>query len=57
MGKKRRMGYIEVLKLARKPSRDELWLFIKLTFIGVGILGLLAFVVKLIFSYIWMATG
>jgi len=51
------MGYIEVLKLARKPSREELWLFIKLTFIGIGILGSLAFVVKLIFSYVWMAAG
>ena len=57
MSKKRRMGYIEVLKLARKPSREELWLFIKLTFIGIGILGSLAFVVKLIFSYVWMAAG
>ena len=55
MSKRRRMSYIEVLRLAKKPSTKELWLFIKLTFLGIGVLGVLAFVIKLIFSYIWMA--
>ena len=54
MVKKRRMSYMEVLKLAKKPTRKELWLFIKLTLMGVGILGALAFIIKLLFSYVFM---
>lgn len=54
MIRKRRISYFEVLKLARKPSKRELWLFIKLTLLGIGVLGILAFIIKLIFSYIFI---
>ncbi len=43
------MSYFEVLKLAKKPSSREIWLFIKLTLIGISLLGLMAFIVRLMF--------
>lgn len=52
---RRSTRYLEVLKLAKKPSMRELKLYIKLTLMGIGILGLFAFVIKLVFSYIWLA--
>ena len=41
------------LKLAIKPGREELWLSIKISLLGIGAVGLIGFVVKLL-SY---ATG
>jgi protein translocase SEC61 complex gamma subunit len=37
-----------LLKLAKKPGRDELWLSIKICFLGVLVIGALGFVIKLI---------
>ena len=36
------------LKLAIKPGRTELWLSIKICFLGIGAVGLVGFVVKIL---------
>ncbi len=36
------------LKLAVKPDREELWLSIKISLLGIGAVGLIGFVIKLI---------
>jgi preprotein translocase subunit Sss1 len=36
------------LKLAVKPGREELWLSIKISFLGIGAVGLIGFVIKLL---------
>jgi len=36
------------LKLASKPDREELWLSIKITVLGMGAAGLIGFVIRLI---------
>jgi protein translocase SEC61 complex gamma subunit len=38
------------LKLAVKPGRSELWLSIKICFLGIGAVGLIGFVIKLLSS-------
>jgi protein translocase SEC61 complex gamma subunit len=38
------------LKLAVKPGRDELWLSIKICFLGTAAIGLVGFVIKLLSS-------
>lgn len=40
------------LKLANKPGRTELWLSIKICLLGIGAIGLIGFVVKLLSSVI-----
>lgn len=37
-----------LLKLATKPSRDELSLSIKLCFAGIAIIGLIGFIIRLV---------
>jgi len=37
------------LKLAVKPGRSELWLSIKISALGIGVVGLVGFVIKLLF--------
>jgi len=34
------------LKLAVKPDREELWLSIKISILGIGVVGLIGFVIK-----------
>ena len=36
------------LKLASKPDREELWLSVKISILGIGAVGLIGFVIKLI---------
>jgi protein translocase SEC61 complex gamma subunit len=36
------------LKLAVKPGRTELWLSIKISLLGIGAVGLIGFVIKLL---------
>jgi len=38
------------LKLAVKPGKGELWLSIKMCFLGMGAIGLIGFVIKLLSS-------
>ena len=40
------------LKLAVKPGREELWLSIKISFLGIGAVGLIGYVVKLLGSFL-----
>ncbi len=36
------------LKLATKPGREELWLSIKISILGIGVVGVIGFVIKLL---------
>lgn len=36
------------LKLAVKPDREELWLSIKISILGIGAIGLIGFIIKLV---------
>jgi len=38
------------LKLAVKPGRSELWLSVKICFLGIGAIGLVGFVIKILAS-------
>ncbi len=40
------------LKLAVKPDREELWLSIKISLLGIGAVGLIGFAIKLIASFL-----
>jgi preprotein translocase subunit Sss1 len=40
------------LKLATKPGRDELWLSIKISLLGIGAVGLVGFLIKFVSSVI-----
>lgn len=40
------------LKLAVKPGKSELWLSVKICFLGIGVVGLIGFVIKLLTSAI-----
>ncbi|MCL2287908.1 MAG: protein translocase SEC61 complex subunit gamma [Candidatus Bathyarchaeota archaeon] len=40
------------LKLAVKPGREELWLSIKISALGIGVIGLIGFAIKLIGSFL-----
>ncbi len=40
----------KTLKLATKPGREELWLSIKISLLGIGAIGLIGFLIKLIAS-------
>lgn len=37
-----------MFKLARKPSREEFLLAVRITLLGVGIIGLIAFIIRFI---------
>ena len=42
----------KTLKLATKPGREELWLSVKISFLGIGAIGLIGFLIKLVASVI-----
>lgn len=44
--------YIEVLKSAQKPTRDEFYRYSRLVVIGIALLGLIAFVIKIIMTFV-----
>jgi protein translocase SEC61 complex gamma subunit len=45
------------LKLAVKPGREELWLSIKISLLGIGIVGVIGFVIKLLSYALGGAAG
>jgi protein translocase SEC61 complex gamma subunit len=45
------------LKLAIKPGRSELWLSIKICILGISVIGIVGFVIKLISSALQASTG
>ena len=38
----------KMLKLAKKPGRDELWQSIKICFLGIIVIGVVGFIIKFI---------
>jgi protein translocase SEC61 complex gamma subunit len=44
------------LKLAIKPGRSELWLSIKICMLGIGAIGAIGFIVKLLSSLLQPGT-
>ena len=38
----------KMLKLAKKPGRDELWLSIKICVLGIVVIGIVGFIIKFI---------
>jgi protein translocase SEC61 complex gamma subunit len=47
----------KTLKLSQKPDREELWLSIKISLLGIGAVGLIGFVIKLLATTINPGTG
>jgi protein translocase SEC61 complex gamma subunit len=47
----------KTLKIAIKPGRSELWLSIKICFLGMGAIGLIGFVIKLLSSVLQPGTA
>ena len=43
------------LKLAVKPDREELWLSIKISLLGIGVVGLIGFVIKILAFFLTQA--
>lgn len=37
-----------LMKLAKKPARDELWLSIKITILGIAAIGVIGYIIKFI---------
>jgi protein translocase SEC61 complex gamma subunit len=44
------------LKLASKPGREELWLSIKISLLGIGLVGVIGYIIKLL-SWALGSTG
>jgi len=40
----------KLLKLSRKPGRSELWLSIKICILGIGVIGVIGFIIRFISS-------
>jgi len=38
----------KMLKLAKKPGRDELWLSVKICVLGIAVIGVVGFIIKFI---------
>jgi len=51
------MQAARTLKLAVKPGREELWLSIKISLLGIGAIGLIGFVIKLLSYALGGTTG
>lgn len=45
------------LRLAVKPSRREIWLALKISFIGISIVGVVGFIIRLIASLLAVVIG
>jgi len=44
--------YLRVLKLARRPTKDEFWKISAVAAIGIVLIGVLGFLIYLIFEYL-----
>ena len=38
----------KIVRLSRKPDQSEIWLSIKIVFLGVGVLGIYGYIIMLI---------
>ena len=45
------------LKLAEKPGRSELWLSVKISVLGIGVIGLIGFIIKFLSLAVGGATA
>lgn len=50
--KKVRSDFMRMARLAKKPSRKEVWLSIRISLLGMVAMGLIAFIIKLIFTLV-----
>jgi len=44
--------YIRVLKLARKPSRDEFMMISKISVLGIALIGMLGFIIYVLLTVV-----
>jgi len=40
------------MKLAKKPGRDELWISIRISVLGVVVIGVVGYIIKIISSFL-----
>jgi len=45
---------IRLLQLAKKPGKSELWLSIKICFLGITLIGMIGFIIKIVSSLLTM---
>ena len=50
--KKIRSDFIRMARLAKMPSRQDVWLSIRISVLGMVAIGLIAFIIKLIFTLV-----
>ncbi|MFX1464859.1 MAG: SecE/sec61-gamma family protein translocase subunit [Promethearchaeota archaeon] len=50
--KKVRSDFMRMARLAKKPSRKEVWLSLRISLLGMVAIGLIAFIIKLIFTLV-----
>jgi len=41
-----------LMKLAKKPGRDELWISIRISVLGVVVIGVVGYIIKIISSFL-----
>ncbi|HJJ32503.1 MAG TPA: protein translocase SEC61 complex subunit gamma [Methanocorpusculum sp.] len=44
--------YIRVLKLARRPTKQEFWKISAVAAIGIALIGVIGFIIYLLFKYL-----
>jgi protein translocase SEC61 complex gamma subunit len=45
------------MKLAKKPARDELWLSIKISLLGIAAIGVVGYIIKLVSAILQAWSG
>jgi len=45
------------MKLAKKPARDELWLSIKITILGIAAIGVVGYIIKFLSATLQLWSG
>jgi protein translocase SEC61 complex gamma subunit len=50
--KKIRSDFLRMARLTKKPSRKEVWLSIRISLLGMVAIGIIAFIIKLIFTLV-----
>jgi len=47
-----KLDFKRMVKLSKKPSRKEIWISIRICTLGMILIGVIAFVIKLIFTLV-----
>ncbi len=50
--KKVRSDFTRMVRLSKKPSRKEVWLSLRICILGMVAIGLIAFIIKLVFTLV-----